>query len=79
MQVAEARSKAEQRVRAWVSSQKPPVEVAAIGVGGSMQGALLGGLMGQMTKVMEKQAASNPAMPPLGQVQHPSLAPFHGC
>ena len=79
MQVAEARSKAEQRVRAWVSSRKPPVEVAAIGVGGSMQGALLGGLMGQMTKVMEKQAASNPAMPPFGQVQHPSLAPFHGC
>jgi hypothetical protein len=44
-----------------------------------MQGALLGGLMGQMAKVMEKQAASNPAMPPFGQVQHPSLAPFHGC
>lgn len=67
-QMLEARNKVEQRVKAWVVSKGPPVEVIATGAGGSVQGAVLGGVMGQMTKFMEKQAAQNPNMPPINQV-----------
>lgn len=66
----------EKRARTWVAKQPPPLEVLLVGVGSSAQGAVLGGVMGQLTKMMETQAANTPGMPPINQARDDSDLPM---
>eukprot|EP00270_Netrium_digitus_P011723 TRINITY_DN373_c0_g1_i1.p1 TRINITY_DN373_c0_g1~~TRINITY_DN373_c0_g1_i1.p1 ORF type:complete len:238 (-),score=58.54 TRINITY_DN373_c0_g1_i1:192-905(-) len=50
------------RIKAWVSRQSAPVEVAVVTIGSGMQGAVIGALMGSLTA----DVAANVPAPPGG-------------
>ena len=52
-------------VETWTKKQPPYVEVALATLGGSTQGAVLGGVMGAMTK-LDPEGAGKLLVPPTG-------------